>query len=473
MSAGPTAGITLADRTHVCDGGRSLVGGGRVVRLSPAAAAVVARCPLVPDDAVAREVATLLLDRGLVDPWWPTPPAPDAAVAAVADVTVVVPTRDRPASVAALLAALPAGLPVVVVDDGSADPDALAAVAAAHGAGLVRHDRNRGPAAARNSGMRAAATAYVAFCDSDVVPQAGWLGALRRHLDDPSVAAVAPRVLGRGRPRTWLERYETARSSLDLGPTAAAVTVHGRVAYVPSACLLVRRDALGDGFEESMRAGEDVDLVWRLLDRGRRVRYEPGAVVRHDHRTRPGPWLARKFFYGTSAAPLAARHPGKVAPLVLSPWSTAWSVALLAQRRWSAPAALAAAAVSTGATSRRLAGSDRPLVTAATLTLEDAVASTWQTASSLVRHHWPLALLWAVRSPRGRHALLAAALLEGVADRRRVGADGGVTAYVVAHRLDDLAYGAGVWWGAWRARSVRCLLPTVRWPRRRTAQAPS
>ena len=52
-----------------------------------------------------------------------------------------------------------------------------------------------------------------------------------------------------------------------------------RVAYVPTAALLVRRAALGDGFDESLRNGEDVDLVWRLIEAGWRVRYEPAVQV--------------------------------------------------------------------------------------------------------------------------------------------------------------------------------------------------
>ena len=53
----------------------------------------------------------------------------------------------------------------------------------------------------------------------------------------------------------------------------------GRVAYVPAACLVVRRAALGEGFDESLRVGEDVDLVWRLDAAGWLVRYDAGVVV--------------------------------------------------------------------------------------------------------------------------------------------------------------------------------------------------
>ena len=54
---------------------------------------------------------------------------------------------------------------------------------------------------------------------------------------------------------------------------------------------MVRRAAWTSGFDESMRVAEDVDLVWRTAGDGWRVRYEPQAIVRHDHRTDVRNWL--------------------------------------------------------------------------------------------------------------------------------------------------------------------------------------
>lgn len=462
-------GVRLSSRTKVCDGGRSLVGGSRgsVLYLSDAAAELLDGGPVLrAHTSDAATLARSLLDRGFAEPWWPDPARPDGDVV---DVTVVVPVRDRAPDLTSLLEALPSSVPVVVVDDGSRDPDLVARVARAYGALLVVHDVNRGPAAARNSGLRHVTTPFVAFCDSDIVPDPGWLATLRRHLDDPALAMVAPRVLGpERRPGdSWVERYEQARSSLDLGPEPAAVRQQGVVAYLPSACLIARVDALGAGFDEALRCGEDVDLVWRLIAAGAGVRYEPAATVRHRHRARLGEWLGRKAFYGTSAAPLAERHGRAVAPLVISPWSAVFAGALLAQRRWSVPVALASAAVATAGTSRRLGRSKRPVRAAAVLTLEGSVAVLWQTGAALTRHYWPLAALAATRSPRARRALVVAALVDGLADRRRVGADLDPVRYVLARRLDDLAYGAGVWLGAARARSLLALRPDVRITRRR------
>ena len=74
-----------------------------------------------------------------------------------------------------------------------------------------------------------------------------------------------------------------------------------------------------------MQSGEDVDLCWRLIEAGARLRYEPIALVAHDHRTQLRDWFARKAFYGGSAAPLSVRHPDKTAPVVISGWALmAW-----------------------------------------------------------------------------------------------------------------------------------------------------
>ena len=118
-------------RTKVCDGGSTLVGGSRgsvLYLVTPAAESArgrTGRASRRPGDAAS--LARLLLDRGFADPWWPDPAGDDAEVT---DVTVVVPVQDRADALARLLAALPPVVPVVVVDDGSADPSPVARVAA-------------------------------------------------------------------------------------------------------------------------------------------------------------------------------------------------------------------------------------------------------------------------------------------------------------------------------------------------------
>ena len=105
-----------------------------------------------------------------------------------------------------------------------------------------------GPAAARNAGLAACKTDFVAFLDSDVVPRRGWLEALLGHFCDPAVALVAPRIVGLAQTDNMVARYEAVRSSLDLGQREAPVVPYARVSYVPSAAIICRRPRCGRGW---------------------------------------------------------------------------------------------------------------------------------------------------------------------------------------------------------------------------------
>ena len=460
--------VRLDPATHVRDDGAALLGGSplRLLRLAPRARGLLTGDRLVVRDATTAALAARLLDGNLAAPDLAAIPPPDG------EVTVVVPVRDRAAALGRLLEALrrdPATrtAPVVVVDDGSGDPAAHAAVAERAGARLLRHGWSRGPAAARNAGLRAARTELVAFVDSDCVPRTGWLDPLRRHLADPRVAVVAPRIRPLAAPGTWIARYEDLAGALDMGGRAASVRQLSAVSYVPSAALLARPAALGDGFDESMRVAEDVDLVWRLVEAGWRVRYEPAAEVAHEHPAGATAWLRRRAFYGTGAALLAARHGDAVAPVVLSRWSAAaWALLLTGTvaGRLGAPAVVASAGllgVASVRLARRLAGpGTRPDLLLASRLVGGGTALAGRTlARAVTRHHWPLTLPAALLSRRARRLLLAASAADTVAawwpHRDRLD----LPRFAGARLLDDLAYGAGLWVGALRARDVRALLP--------------
>lgn len=471
----PGTVVVLDRRARVLDGGAVLVGGAppRMLRLAPAARALVAGRTFTTGDPTSAALARKLLDAGIAHPVFRAAPEP-----ATGTVTVVVPVKDRTGGLARLLDAIaPDPLAIIVVDDGSADPDAVLRVADRVGARVVRHPSSRGPAAARNSGLAAATTPLVAFLDSDVVPEPGWLAPLLACFADPAVGLAAPRVVALAPIEGWLGRYEAVRSSLDLGPDPALVVPRSRVAYVPSAALLVRRDAVGGGFDEAMRVAEDVDLILRLHAEGWRLRYAPSSRVAHEHRTSLLAWFTRKAFYGTGAAPLAVRHPGAVPPMVLSPWSAAVAGLLLSARWWSVPAAVAVGVFASRRLAGRLAATPaagstvaarrtvaRPQVTAARLIALGAVGAVEQTADAVTRHYWPLAVLAAVASRRARRTVVAVAVAQGVLDwwrhrRRDPRVRPDPVTFVLARRLDDVAYGAGLWWGAWRNRTLAPLVP--------------
>lgn len=435
-----------------------MVGGSplRAMRLSPAAQRYVEGDRVVVRDAASAVVAARLLDGNLADP------EPHGLRIRAGDVTVVVPVRDRAEQLDRCLTAL-SGLESIVVDDASHDPAAVAAVVSRHHATLVPLDQNVGPAAARNAGLAHVRTPYVAFVDSDVEVTPTELLGLAEHFADEKVALVGPLVRGRSRsarPR-WFERYDAAASSLDLGDVGARVQPGAAVAWLPSACLVGRTSVLRDvgGFDHRMRVGEDVDLVWRLVRADAVVRYDPGRVAHHDTRTTLRGWLGRKFVYGTGGAALAQRHSDWTAPAVLSATTALGAAAVLAQRRWSFPVVAGATLSSALALRGKVPQAGRHHVP---LSIDVAARGLgWavrQESALLLRHWWPATLAGYLLSKQVRRTVATSLVVDVVvAARQRPGTDA-VTTFA-ARRLDDLAYGAGLWAGAFRRRSARCLLP--------------
>ncbi|MCF6378134.1 mycofactocin biosynthesis glycosyltransferase MftF [Nocardioides KLBMP 9356] len=449
----------LFDDVLVFDSGRLLVGGSplRAVRLSARAAELLAGGTVVADGGDASVLAARLLDGNLAFPVLPE------RLLRPEQVTVVVPVRDRPAQLDRCLEAL-APLQTIVVDDASERPDAVARVVARHGARHVVLTDNLGPAGARNAGLEQVTTPFVAFVDSDVTATPETLLHLGGHFGDELVCLVGPLVDGTARsarPR-WFERYDAAASSLDLGTRPASVSPGASVGWLPGACLVVRAEVLRSvgGFNPSMRVGEDVDLVWRLVDHGHRVRYEPSCRVGHDTRSSMQAWLARKFIYGTGGGALGLKHGDAVAPARMSVASAVVGAALLLRRRRAVPAAVGSAVWATLRVARTLPpGAPRSL--AVRLVLEGTMWAARQESSLLLRHWWPLTAIACARSTAVRRAVLSAAVLDlAVFVHERPQLD--LPSAAAGRRLDDLAYGLGLWVGAVRHRSVRCLLPRLR-----------
>ena len=475
------------------DGNAVLLGGSplRLLRLRPPAdvlldalrarPSVPAALAALPEErrSAGAKLLTTLVSRGLGHP----EPRPNLT-RRLNDVTVVIPVRNRPASLHRLLTTLAPltlrGLQVVVVDDGSTD--STPAVASAFGVDVVGRRVSGGPAAARNTGVASVMTTYVAFLDSDTVPIGSWLDVCLSHLDATTgvcgiaaVDLVAPRISSEpGEPgarglRRAIEQYERIRSPLDLGGAPAIIAPKTRVAYVPAAALVCRTDAVREvqGFDETLHVGEDVDLVWRLHAAHKVLRYEPLAQVGHEHRTDPVDFVRRRFQYGTSAALLNRRHPGLVPPAVVSPWS-AGAVALAAVSPLGMVGFVAGFVVA-GVSAAGLPAKLPQLAAADALALacRGHIAAVEQLAEATSRTWFPLAALLALRNRRARWLLVASIVLPGAREARRRGSSLHPITFVVLRTVDNAAYGCGVWVGSLRARSFGALIPKVQnWPGR-------
>jgi GT2 family glycosyltransferase len=206
--------------------------------------------------------------------------------------------------VAGAVRSVPPGVPVVVVDNASADRSA--SVAREAGARVVDAGRNLGFGPACNLAAREGAPSEtILFLNPDAALRDGAasLGELVAALDaDPGLAAAAPRLDGAGQELFQLRRLPRAGSILREAFLFDRLFPSNRwlrrdryldrprtdafdVEQPAAAALLVRRadfEAVG-GFDPAFAPAwfEDVDLCAKLLERGRRIRYVPSAVATH------------------------------------------------------------------------------------------------------------------------------------------------------------------------------------------------
>ena len=212
--------------------------------------------------------------------------------------------------------ALPAALDqddveVVVLDNASGDD--TAAVAAEHGVRCVRLEERHSFCRAMNVAVRSVQTEAVLFVQPDCFLSPGFVAAARRHLADPDVGSVAPKLVRTEGPRAEqrLDAMDTAGMDLDRrrknglvghGRPSLAFDTVGEAFGADGAVALYRRAALEDAavdgqvFDEDLvlvRDGvpadwaSDADLAWRVRLLGWRCIYEPAAVAHHIRRYSP------------------------------------------------------------------------------------------------------------------------------------------------------------------------------------------
>ena len=344
------------------------------------------------------------------------------------------------------------GLSVIVVDDCS--PMSIELV----GVTVIRHEINHGPAEARNTGLAQVVTPYVAFVDTDISVEAEALSKLAAYLDDERVAVVAPRITT-SVGSTFVEEYESMHSPLDLGPCPALVRPVSRVSYVPSAVLVARTSTIKsvNGFNESMRVGEDVDLIWRLVESGLWCRYVPSVQCNHAPRNSYKALLRQRFGYGSSAAGLDERHPFSASPFRAHILFTIPAVALLMGYLYMA---LLTVFPAIAFVLYSLRSATIPMKTKILIARKGLSSSTTLLARSITRAWWPLFFLASFVSVRLGAMFTFSVLVPPVwAILRRQPRY--TLRYLATRIIDNLAYGIGVWSGALRARKLRCILPVI------------
>jgi glycosyltransferase involved in cell wall biosynthesis len=183
-------------------------------------------------------------------------------------VTVILPTYNRARSLGrainSVLAQTHSELTLIVVDDGSTDStETVVKSLTDERVRYLRLPENRGPAAARNAGIREAATEWIAFQDSDDE----WLPT---KLEEQLRAAATPGrdvVLVVSGYRLDIDEIVVRPEHTLRGEDPTPDVLDGWPTITPT--WLVKRTALEElnGFDETLPCLEDWELALRLTDR--------------------------------------------------------------------------------------------------------------------------------------------------------------------------------------------------------------
>ena len=231
-------------------------------------------------------------------------------VEATTRAAVIVPTHNRPRSLARCLDALdrqqePPDLEVIVVDDGSSDASAVAAaVDRSKRARLVRCDEARGPAAARNRGAGKTRASILLFTDDDCEPAPDWAATMSAALGNGTEVVAGISANGNAGNRvasaseTIIAYVQDRARGGDLTTSFAATNNLGCTARLLAEI----------PFDERYRYGEDRDWCARVRTAGYAMHVQPSARIAHRQELHLSSFLRQQFGYGRGAYLYRRRH---------------------------------------------------------------------------------------------------------------------------------------------------------------------
>jgi GT2 family glycosyltransferase len=194
---------------------------------------------------------------------------------------------------------------VILVDDGSTDTTRR--IASDHPRIRYIFQENKGLSVARNTGINAATGDVVAFTDSDCRADEDWLYYLMGDLLSSDFAGIGGHNFLPPED-SWI----AAAVMVSPGGPAHVMLNDREAEHIPGCNMAFYKWALDEigGFDPIYRkAGDDVDVCWRLQQRGYRIGFSPAGFVWHYRRSTVKAYLKQQAGYGEAEALLLTKHP--------------------------------------------------------------------------------------------------------------------------------------------------------------------
>ena len=168
---------------------------------------------------------------------------------------------------------------------------------------VILHESKRGPAAARNCGLRRATGDIVAFTDADCVVDRDWLSRIIARLNDPAVGIVGGTIRAIqpcNAVEEFGERIHDHQMAIEYYSPPYAITMNWAS----------RRSVLEEvgPFDEELLRCEDCDLAYRVVKAGYRIVHEPAAVVYHRNEQTLAGLIAEGYAHGYHSISLLKKH---------------------------------------------------------------------------------------------------------------------------------------------------------------------
>jgi GT2 family glycosyltransferase len=205
---------------------------------------------------------------------------------------------------------------VIVVNDGSTD--STPAIAGQYGFRLISTE-NRGLSSARNAGLEAATGEIVAYLDDDAYPDPDWL----KYLAATFITTECAGVGGPNIPPPGNGKIAECVANAPGGPLHVLISDR-EAEHIPGCNMAFRRECLKaiGGFDPQFRAaGDDVDLCWRIQQRGWWLAFHPAAMVWHFRRNSVRNYWRQQKGYGKAEALLEEKWPEKYNSLGHLTWA--------------------------------------------------------------------------------------------------------------------------------------------------------